>query len=122
MKLVDTSAWVQQIRRGGKADVRARVEALLIAGKAAWCAPVRLELWCGVGRDPEARTLRQFELIIPDYPVTTAVWLGAQGLAERGRRQGLTAPAMDVLVAACARHHGLELEHDDSDFEWLMRV
>lgn len=122
MKLVDTSAWIQQMRRGGKPDVRARVEALLATGEAAWCAPVRLELWSGVGRDPEAKVLRQFEIVLPDFPVTSEVWAEAQNLAERGRRKGLAAPAMDILVAACARHYRLEVEHDDADFDWLLRV
>lgn len=122
MKLIDTSSWVQQIRRAGKTEVRARVEVLLVTGQAAWCAPVRLELWAGVGRDPEANVLRHYEVIVPDCPVTESVWFEAQSLAERGRRQGLSAPAMDILVAACARHHRLELEHDDQDFDWLMRV
>ena len=122
MKLIDTSAWIQHLRRAGKSEVRARVALLLDAGAGAWCAPVRLELWAGVGRDDEAKILRQLEVILPDYRVTDLVWLEAQSLAERGRRQGLTAPAMDVVVAACARHYQLELEHDDTDFEWLMRV
>ena len=122
MKLIDTSAWVQQLRHQGKPEVRARVELLLQNGEAAWCAPVRLELWAGVGRDPEAQVLRRYAQILPDYAVSEEVWEEAQDLAERGRREGLTAPAMDILVAACARHHRLELEHDDPDFEWLMRV
>ena len=47
MRLVDTSSWIEQLRRGGDAAVRERVEALLMAGEAAWCPIVRLELWNG---------------------------------------------------------------------------
>jgi predicted nucleic acid-binding protein len=122
MKLVDTSSWVHQLRRSGNPEVRARVEDLLVRGEAAWCAPVRLELWSGVGRPPEPKVLRHYAEVIPDVPTTPEVWLEAERLAERGRRKGLRAPAMDVLVAACARFHGLALEHDDAHFEWLMGI
>lgn len=122
MKLIDTSAWIQTMRRGGKTEVRAQVDGLLHSGKAAWCAPVRLELWANVGRDPEAAILRQYEIVLPNYPVTESIWGEAQLLAERGRREGLSAPAMDILIAACARHHDLEVVHDDAHFDWLMRI
>jgi predicted nucleic acid-binding protein len=122
MKLVDTSAWTHQLRAKGDPAVRERVEALLRNGEAAWCAPVRIELWSGVGREPEGRVLRQYAEILPDLEITAEVWRAAEALAERGRRKGFRAPAMDILIAACARHYGLEVEHDDRDFEWLMGV
>ncbi len=122
MKLVDTSAWTHQLRAKGDREVRERVERLLRNGEAAWCAPVRLELWSGVGRKPEGRVLREYAAILPDLPITGEVWAAAEAMAERGRQRGLRAPAMDLLIAACARHHGVEVEHDDSDFGWLMEV
>jgi len=122
MKLVDTSSWTHQLRAKGDPAVRERVEALLRNGEAAWCAPVRLELWSGVGREPEGRVLREYAEILPDFEITAEVWSAAEALAERGRRKGFRAPAMDILIAACARHYDLEVEHDDQDFEWLMVV
>lgn len=122
MKLVDTSSWVQQLRAKGDLVVRQRVESLLLNGEAAWCAPVRLELWAGVGREPEGKVLRKYADTLPDLPVTEAVWIQAEAMAERGRRKGLRAPAMDILIASCARHHNVGVEHDDSDFEWLMEI
>lgn len=122
MILVDTSAWTQQLRTKGDPEVRRRVESLLLLGEAAWCAPVRLELWAGVGKDPERRVLNRFAAVLPDLPVTPEVWSEAEKMADRARGNGLTAPAMDFVIAACARHHGVEVEHDDADYEWLMTV
>lgn len=122
MKLVDTSSWVQALRAQGKPEVRNRVQILLEQGLACWCSPVRLELWAGVGKYPEAKILRLYAQVIPDIPVTREVWSLAETLAERGRRRGLRAPAMDILIAACARFHDLELEHDDTDFDWLINI
>jgi len=122
MKIVDTSSWIQQLRANGCPTVRARVEELLRRGDAAWCAPVRLELWAGVGREPEGRALRHYAAALPDFPINQTIWDAAEQMAERGRRKGLRAPAMDILIAACARHHGVGVEHDDAHFDWLMEI
>jgi predicted nucleic acid-binding protein len=34
-------------------------------------------------------------------------------LARKCRAAGLTVPATDLLIAACALHHRLEVEHND---------
>lgn len=49
MILINTSCWVHALRRAGNPVIRARVKALMEAGEAAWCPPIRLELWNGVG-------------------------------------------------------------------------
>jgi len=122
MKLVDTSSWVHQIRRRGDPAIRVRVEQLLRAGDAAWCPAVRLELWAGVGSEADRRLLRDYEKRIPELPITEAVWREACALADRCRRAGKTAPPHDILIAACARHHGVEIEHEDAHFDLLARL
>jgi predicted nucleic acid-binding protein len=120
--LVDSSLWVHQLRKSGDADKRARVEALLQAGAACWCPPVRLELWRGVATDADRRTLRRYEALLPNYDITPDVWEGAVALAGRGRAAGLTVPLADLLVFACATAHQLEIAHDDSHFDQLARL
>jgi predicted nucleic acid-binding protein len=120
--LVDTSLWVHQLRKGGDRAKRDQVNALLRSGLAAWCPPVRLELWRGVGNEAERKTLRQYEALLPDYEITPPVWERAIQLADRGRAAGVTVPLADLLVFACATLHGLELAHDDSHFERLSQL
>lgn len=122
MKLVDTSSWIHALRRRGDATVAGRVRRLVETGDAAWCPPVRLELWNGAGDDADRRILRDFEQTLPALPVSEEVWTAAYALASRCRKAGKTAPAIDVLIAACARRHDVELEHDDSHFEFLMTL
>jgi predicted nucleic acid-binding protein len=95
------------------------VNALLLGGDAAWCLPVRLELWRGVANDGERRALRQYEARIPDYAITPAVWDEAIQWASRGRRAGITVPMADLLIFACAIVHELDLAHDDRHFDQL---
>ncbi len=116
MKLIDTSSWIEQLRRGGDPDVRARVEALLVAGEAAWCPMVRLELWNGARGGRERSALTAIEKEIVSLEIGPEAWHAAEALARSARARGVTIPATDLLVAACARHHGVAVEHNDAHF------
>ncbi len=120
--LVDSSLWVHQLRKGGDPAKRDRVNALLESGDAAWCPPVRLELWRGVTSDDERKTLRRYEALLPDYAMSPAVWECAIRLADRGRASGVTVPLGDLLIFACAKVHGLGLAHDDGQFAELAKL
>jgi predicted nucleic acid-binding protein len=120
--LVDSSLWVHQLRRSGDPDKRARVEALLQAGSACWCPPVRLELWRGVATDADRKALRRYEALLPSHPITPEVWERAIGLADQGRAAGVTIPLADLLVFACARVHDLDLAHADGHFDALAKL
>jgi predicted nucleic acid-binding protein len=122
MKLVDSSAWVHCLRRRGDPQVVERVRRLVESGDAAWCPPIRLELWNGVGDESDRRILRDFEQTLPELAITHDVWGAASALASRCRKGGKTAPAIDVLIAACARHHGVGVEHVDRHFDFLMTL
>lgn len=119
MVLVDSSSWIHLLRPDGNETVRGRVELALHAGDACWCPMVRLELWNGVGGAQEKKVLRNFERLLPELPITSQVWEVANELARTARAAGISVPATDLIIAACARHHGAELEHADSDFDLL---
>lgn len=120
--LVDSSLWVHQLRKSGDPVKRNRVNALLETGRAAWCAPVRLELWRGVTSDAERRTLRRYEELLPAYEISPGVWERAIRVADRGRAAGVTAPFADLLIFACAQEHSVDLAHDDSHFTQLAEL
>jgi predicted nucleic acid-binding protein len=120
--LVDTSAWIHFLRPDGDRLVRSRVDDALRAGTARWCALVRLELWNGAGGERERKVLREFERLVPEFAITDEVWSEACDLARRCRAAGVSVPATDLLIAACARHHGAGLEQADGDFDAIARV
>ena len=119
MKLVDTSAWVEYLRPG-LSEVGERVEALVMADDAAWCDMVFLELWNGARGQAEKRKLEELRATARQLEINQAVWDLAHRLAIRCRDKGRTFPAVDILVAACAVHHGVELEHKDRHFNEIM--
>lgn len=83
---------------------------------------VRLELWNGAGGDRDKKVLRDFERLLPDLPIDAQVWQLSLDLAKKARSAGVTVPATDVLIAACARRHQVGLEHADSDFKLLDKI
>jgi len=81
-----------------------------------------LELWNGAGGAREKKVLRDLEHLLPELPVTDAVWAASFDLARRARVAGVTIPAIDLLIAACAQAHGATVETADSDFQLLQRL
>ena len=110
------------LRPNGDVAVRDRVTRALDAGEARWCAIVRLELWNGAGGDRDKKVLRDFERLLPELAIDNTVWNAAFDLARRARSAGISVPATDILIAACARQHRVELEHADSDFVQLEKL
>lgn len=110
------------LRPSGDATVRARVHVALTSGEACWCPLVQLELWTGARGRQEHKVLRDFAQILPELPMDEEVWQAAHELARRARARGITVPATDVAIAACALRHGADLETADTDFELLASV
>ncbi len=50
------------------------------------------------------------------------VWEAAVELARACRRKGVTLPATDLLIAACADYHSLGLLHHDRHFDEIARA
>ena len=121
-KLVDTSYWIEAIRVDGKATVKDRVRALGETGEALWCDVVRLELWNGCRGERDRHQIRLLELSLNSLPIDEVAWNLAVALIRKSRDSGFTFPVTDVLIAACAVRHGIEVESSDGHFVPLMEI
>jgi predicted nucleic acid-binding protein len=83
---------------------------------------VRLELWNGARGEHEKRVLQEMAHDLPDLEINSAVWDAAHVMAQSARTAGQTFPATDLLIAACARHHQVEIEHDDAHFAAIAKL
>ena len=119
MKLVDTSSWVEYLR-GRESEAGDNVEVLFLSGEAAWCDMTLVELWHGVRGAKEKRELAEMENEVERIPVDATVWRLASKLALRCREKGITIPTSDIVIAACAVAHKLELEHCDKHFDDIL--
>lgn len=121
MVLVDTSAWVEILKRGG----RVPTEHELASNSVVTCPPVIQEVLQGIRDERAFREIRDAMLSFPivESPMDIEVFDEAAGIYRTARRAGLTVrSAMDCLVAACALRHGLPVLHRDRDYELIARV
>ncbi len=121
MVLVDSSCWIEALRRQGDLRVKLAVQSLLDAYEAQWCAPVRLEV-LGGARVNERRRLGLHFAVIPYRVAAEADWERAVALAWRLRDQGLKVPWLDVLISAIALHDDTRLYAIDAHFSDISRL
>lgn len=117
--LVDTSGWIDALRRDGDPAVRADVRAVTTEGTALLCDVVLLELWNGAKGQAEVELLADLERDVECVPTTAGVWIAAREMARACRKKGVMVPATDLLVAACAQEHGLSILHHDAHFDLI---
>jgi predicted nucleic acid-binding protein len=118
--LLDTSAWVEFLRRTGS-EVAVRVRELLDA-ELATCDPVRMELLAGARNDVHLRQLRGLLARTTMLETDSRHYNDAATLYRMCRRRGETVRKMnDCLIAAAAIDAGIPILHADADFEVLAR-
>jgi len=116
MVLVDSSVWIEALRRNGRLEIKLAVEGLLDVYEAQWCTPVRLEVLGGARPDERSRLGHHFS-VIPYRACDEQDWDRAISLAWTLRDKGLTVPWLDVVIAALALHDGIRLFAIDDHFK-----
>ncbi len=119
--LVDTSAWICFFERKGFPGMKAAISHLLDDNRAATAGPVVIELMQGARTAGERDSLKGSLGGLHWLTVTDMHWHEAAELSFRLRRKGVTASAMDVLLATVAISYQCELLHRDSDFALIAR-
>ena len=121
MFLLDTSAWIEILRR----PARLRLDAVAEIDDVATCLPVVQEVLQGFRDETAYRAAREALLAFPmvESPLRQEVYDTAIELYRTARRSGLTVRSgVDCLIAACALRNGLTVAHHDRDFTALARV
>jgi predicted nucleic acid-binding protein len=74
MTLVDTSSWIQYLRRDGEPEMKEKVRGLLLDGAAVLCPVVLAELWMGAGSNKDQDDLTDLSAVLRCLPMTDEVW------------------------------------------------
>jgi len=117
--LVDTSSWIQFLRRSGDATVKKRVSDLLNEGSAAICPVVLAELWMGARSGKDRSDVQELQDVLPCLEMNLRVWEICYRLASACCRKGTPVPTGDLLIAACAFSHEAAIEATDRHFVTL---
>jgi predicted nucleic acid-binding protein len=123
MVLIDASAWIDYLRSGG-GPLSDRLEKLLEENRAALCGIAVAEVRQGLRPNEERDVLDLFETL--PYLETTRNDYDAAGALLAGlRRDNITIPVMDGLMAQLALRHEVALLENDKHFssvEGLERI
>jgi len=121
MRLVDSSAWVEFLRKKGDPSVKQAVARLIQAELAAYTCPIRFELLSGVRPGEEADLERAFAFS-HHLPFEPEDWREAALLERQLRAKGLAVPRNDLFVATVAIRASLVVLCRDSHFDTVRRV
>ena len=115
--LVDTSAWLWALRRDPVPAIRHRLDDLLASREAASTGMVQLEVLSGIRTVAEWEELAAELSSLRQFHTRLGTWLQAARLGSSLRRQGITLPNADILIAAVAIENNATLVHADAHFE-----
>ena len=121
MVLVDSSVWIEAIRRAGRLEVKVGLEGLLEEYEAVWCGPVKLEVLGGARAEDRTR-LEEWFACIPYRAITESAWDQAKEKYWILRDQGHTLPWSDVLVGCLALSWDCRVYAVDRHFEVMREV
>ena len=121
MKLIDSSAWVEFLRRKGDPATKQKVARLIEDEQAAYTCPVRFELLSGV-KPEEERDLEEAFRLSSHVPFETQDWKEAALLERELRSKGITVPRNDLFVATVGMRTGLVVACRDAHFDIVRRA
>jgi len=116
--LVDSNVYIGLLRRS--MDPVKVLGEWIGEGDLATCGMVRLEVERGLKVEKTRRSLGAFFNVLINVPTSHKVWEEATTLAWTLDRCGITLPAQDILVAACAKTLGAAVLTDDAHFNEIL--
>ncbi len=117
--LLDTSAWVPVLRINPLESLRKRVDQLLKENSVAIMPIVKVELLGGTKNEIEFERLNKRLNSLLSLDMNNEVWNKASKLAYDLKRNGITVPYIDIMIAATAIHHNTTLLHLDKHFDMI---
>jgi predicted nucleic acid-binding protein len=119
--LLDSSAWICYLRPHGWEDLKTAVQQVLITEQVYTCWVVTAELLIGARDEQGFTQLFNTLRVLPEIPLTEQVWEAAARMGYTLRRQGITVPLPDLLIAQAAIDGDLVLWHVDDHYEQMRR-
>ncbi len=119
--LIDTSAWIPALKGKGNDLAAKAVGETLDDDTAATCPVIMLELLSCVLSEKHYRELHEELEALHFIPITDAIWKFSYRLGFDLRKNGLTVPATDVLIASVAINSGCAVLHCDKHFDLISK-
>ena len=121
MILIDTSAWINFLRKSGERNLKLKVAEILDFEFAAWTCPIKFELLSGA-RENEKNDILEMLSFSNRVIFSDPHWEMAAEIEKTLRKNGITVPRDDIFVSACSICEEIPLLHNDRHFEIISRL
>ena len=121
MLIVDTSLWVDFLRRHTSEDVRLFIQQALREQTAAYNCVIAMELRAGCRNPGEEAVIRELLDLGRHIKVECVHWDVAADLLKHLHKSGHKVPLSDVLTAAVAIQNNLPIACRDKHFESIRK-
>ena len=119
--LVDTSVWVDLLRSATPPTLKRFAGGWIEQKETRLAEPVVFELM-RYASDSEAREFQVYFATVPMLETPVDIWRTAADLGRACRRQSNLIKALDLLIAAVALHHDVEVVTFDSDYQKIAKA
>ena len=119
--LVDTSAWLFALRKDPVPEIKNRIDGLLKDDRVVTTGIVRVELLAGTRTEEEYRRLKTRLEALESIQTDDLIWKEACESTFKLRRNGLTVPSTDVLIATCSLITDSVILHSDTHFDLMAK-
>ena len=121
MVIIDSSVWIQVLRKKFHPQMKELVGDLLDQEEVGINGLVMLEILGGCRSDAERLRLEELLSSLVYCEAEKSLWEEAAALAMSLRRKGVSVPNTDIFIAATAMRHEAVLVHADSHFDIIAR-
>ena len=116
--LIDASLWIDFTRARSPQTLKQFILPYIVHPDAHLVEPVAFEVLRHT-TPAEAKQIQQQFQTLPTLATPPDVWTKATHLGQACRKKGFTVPSLDLVIAAIAIHHGVEVITFDGDFQHI---
>ncbi|MCP5550317.1 MAG: PIN domain-containing protein [Akkermansiaceae bacterium] len=119
-RLIESSLWIDFTRAKSPPRLKATIHPWILDPDACLCEPVAFKVLRHATRQERKRIEAQFATL-PLLATPPLLWRDAMLLGQQCCDKGFTAGSLDLVIAALAIHHSVELVTFDEDFAAISR-
>jgi len=119
--LIDTSAWIESFKKSGNSKLQQLVIKALDSSPVATTNIIILELLQGCHDKKEFDEMKMRLESLEVLPVSEKVWDIAYNMGYILKKNGVTVPTVDVIIASIAKVYCCTLIHHDKHFRLITK-
>ena len=119
MVLIDTSVWIRALRKNYNEEIKKKVDQLLQNDIVIMMGIIKLELLGGTKTENEFSNLKGYLDSLYFFHTNTDFWNEASELAFTLRKNGVTIPYTDIIIATGSLLQNATLIHADKHFDLI---